>query len=141
MPPSKYPIDAGAMAFSKRLESSRKDVECFFGIAKGRFRILKFSIPYRKQIDIDNVFFTICILHIMLHSFDNKGEMDAKPNWSGSTGLHNAWEYDPALDHSFVGSKDATEEVEKEAGFKGLKRTLITSFVFRKNGKDIVWLS
>ena len=31
---SKYPLSEGDLLFSKRLESVRKDVECFFGILK-----------------------------------------------------------------------------------------------------------
>ncbi|CAN0160090.1 unnamed protein product [Ectocarpus sp. 4 AP-2014] len=103
IPPRKYPIDQNDLAFSKRLESVRKDVECFFGIVKGRFRILKLSIPYHKQEDIDNVFFTCCILHNMLHSYDNKSEMEEEPNCAGDAGLHNAWEHNPSLDLSSVG--------------------------------------
>ncbi|CAN0386644.1 unnamed protein product, partial [Pylaiella littoralis] len=92
MAPTKYAIEKGDTVFSNRLESSRKDVECYFGIVKGRFRINKLAIPYHKKEDIDNVFFTCCILHNMLHSYDNKGEMGEEPNWAGSAGLHNAWE-------------------------------------------------
>ncbi|CAM9749108.1 unnamed protein product, partial [Ectocarpus fasciculatus] len=68
--PSKYPLSENDLLFSKRLESVRKDVECFFGILKGRFRILKLAMAYQSQERIDNVFFTCCILHNMLHTFD-----------------------------------------------------------------------
>ena len=139
--PSKYPIDHDDLVFSKRLESVRKDVECFFGILKGRFRILKLAIPYHKQKDIDNVFFTCCILHNMLHTYDNRGEMEVEPDWTGSAGLHNVWEHDPATDFSSVGAAESTEEVEVESGFAELKKKLIASFVWRKNHKDIVWLA
>ncbi|CAN0416889.1 unnamed protein product, partial [Ascophyllum nodosum] len=54
------------MQFSKHLESVRKDVECFFGILRGRFRILKLPILFRSRERIDNAFFTCCILHNML---------------------------------------------------------------------------
>ncbi|CAB1097890.1 unnamed protein product [Ectocarpus sp. CCAP 1310/34] len=144
IPPSKYPIDQNDLAFSKRLESVRKDVECFFGIVKGRFRILKLSIPYHKQEDIDNVFFTCCILHNMLHSYDNKSEMEEEPNWAGNAGLHNAWEHNPSLDLSSVGAKGSsasTEDVEVESGFNTRRKQLIASFVYRKSKNDIAWLS
>ncbi|CAN0362174.1 unnamed protein product, partial [Pylaiella littoralis] len=68
--PSKYPGDVDDAAFSKMLESVRKDVECFFGILKGRFRILKLRLTYHCREDADNIFFTCCILHDMLHSID-----------------------------------------------------------------------
>ena len=44
---SKYPLSESDLLFSKKLESVRKDVECFFGILKGRFRTLE--LAYQKQ--------------------------------------------------------------------------------------------
>ncbi|CAB1115914.1 unnamed protein product [Ectocarpus sp. CCAP 1310/34] len=144
LPASLAPLMLNDLAFSKRLESVRKDVECFFGIVKGRFRILKLSIPYHKQEDIDNVFFTCCILHNMLHSYDNKSEMEEEPNWAGNAGLHNAWEHNPSLDLSSVGAKGSsasTEDVEVESGFNTRRKQLIASFVYRKSKNDMAWLS
>ncbi|CAN0446773.1 unnamed protein product, partial [Pylaiella littoralis] len=66
MAPSKYPGDVDDAAFSKMLESVRKDVGCFFGILKRRFRILKLRLAYHCREDIDNIFFTCCILHNVL---------------------------------------------------------------------------
>ncbi|CAN0110321.1 unnamed protein product, partial [Pylaiella littoralis] len=60
--------------WSKALESVRKDVECFFGILKGRFRILKLGILFQSLEDINNMFFTCCTLHNMLHAFDGLDE-------------------------------------------------------------------
>ena len=57
MPPTKYPGNGEETRWSKTLESVRKDVECFFGILKGRFRILKLPILYSDKEDIENVFF------------------------------------------------------------------------------------
>ena len=56
--------------FSRTAESVRKDVECFFEILKGSFRVLKLRVGYHSQESIDNIFFTCCILHNMLHAFD-----------------------------------------------------------------------
>lgn len=140
IPPTKCPVEAGDRRFSGRLESSRKDVECFFGIVKGRFRICKLAIQYLRQKDLDSVFFTCCILHNMLHSFDNNGEMVEEPNWTGSAGLHNAWDQDPLTDFTSVGAKDAETEVEVEDGFVATKQKLITSFVYREKKGDITWL-
>ncbi|CAN0019648.1 unnamed protein product [Pylaiella littoralis] len=67
MAPSKYPGDVDDATFSEMPKSVRKDVECFFGILKGRFRILKLRLAYHCREDIDNIFFTCCILHNMLH--------------------------------------------------------------------------
>ncbi|CAM9878150.1 unnamed protein product, partial [Choristocarpus tenellus] len=52
---------------SERVESVRKDVECFFGKVKGRFRILKLPLLYSERKKINNLFFTCCILQNMLH--------------------------------------------------------------------------
>lgn len=141
MSPSKCPIEPGDIMFSKSLESVRKDVECFFGILKGRFRILKLRIPYHKKEHIDNIFFTCCILHNMLHTFDNNGEMEEKSDWAGGGGLHNAWENDPLTDLSSVGAIASQLKVETEPGDSTRRQQLITSFMFRKGNGDIAWLS
>lgn len=62
MAPSKYPENNEGTAFSSTLESVRKGVECFFGILKGRFIILKLRLGYHSKEDIDNIFFACCIL-------------------------------------------------------------------------------
>ena len=54
------------LKWSTRLESVRKDVECFFGRLKIRFRILRSRILFQKQGYIDNVFYASCIMHNML---------------------------------------------------------------------------
>ncbi|CAM9168548.1 unnamed protein product, partial [Discosporangium mesarthrocarpum] len=47
---------------SERLESVRKDVECFFGRTKGHWRILQLPLQYWHKNRIDNIFFSCCIL-------------------------------------------------------------------------------
>lgn len=110
---------------------------------KGRFRINKLAITFHKQEQIDNVFFTCCILHNMLHTFDNRGEMSEEPNWAGSAGLHDPADRDPNTDHSSVGAMDVPEEsVEVETGFGALRKKLVTNFMYRREKRrDIVWLS
>jgi hypothetical protein len=44
VPPMKDPETYPELRWSKWVESMRKDVECVFGILKGRFRILKTGI-------------------------------------------------------------------------------------------------
>ena len=75
-PPDSDPIK---YKFSDWIESVRKDVECFFGILKLRFRWLKCPIKLHQKVDIDNAFVTCCILHNMILQYD---------------GLDNAWEDD-----------------------------------------------
>ncbi|CAN0043663.1 unnamed protein product, partial [Pylaiella littoralis] len=74
IPPTKWPTTDMETRWSRALESVRKDVECFFGILKGRFRILKLGILFQNLEDIDNMFFTCCVLHNMLHAFDGLDE-------------------------------------------------------------------
>ncbi|CAN0185610.1 unnamed protein product, partial [Pylaiella littoralis] len=40
--------------WSKRFESVRKDIECFFGRLKGRFRLFKTGILFNSREKIDN---------------------------------------------------------------------------------------
>ncbi|CAM9191385.1 unnamed protein product, partial [Ectocarpus fasciculatus] len=75
-------------ALSRTLESVRKDVECLFGILKGRFRILKLRLGYRSKEVIANIFSTCCILHVMLHTFDGMDVYEEDVDWVGSAGLH-----------------------------------------------------
>ena len=87
--PLKHSSEAYESRWSKWLETVRKDIECTFGILKGRFRCLKLPIFYHSKKNIDNMFFTCCILHNMLLSndgFDKRWEDDC--NWEGQYGHH-----------------------------------------------------
>jgi hypothetical protein len=64
----------GYVAWRTKLMSVRKDVECFFGRLKSRFRILKLPIQLHKKTQIDNVFFTCVTLQNMLHKWDALGK-------------------------------------------------------------------
>ncbi|CAN0110840.1 unnamed protein product [Ectocarpus sp. 6 AP-2014] len=140
--PSKYPLSENDLLFSKRLESVRKDVECFFGILKGRFRILKLAMAYQSQERIDNVFFTCCILHNMLHTFDGMDQLVENRNWVSSAGVGTTSVTEPEADSGSVGTKDVNDRPQVEAGHAVRKRQLTTSFAYRKkHKKDIVWLS
>lgn len=133
--------------WSVALESVRKDVECFFGILKGRFRILKLGILFRDKEDIDNMFFTYCTLHNMLHAFDGLDELEPTVDWGGKEGLHDPWDNTPLADESTVGSTgepndDSSDSYQKpeEAHF-GLKNALMAHFDYRRRVKrDISWL-
>ena len=69
------------LRWSQWLESFRKDVECTFGILKGRFRILKTGIRVRGLDKVDNIFLTCCALHNMLLERDGLDEY-----WTGIGG-------------------------------------------------------
>lgn len=69
--------------WSRWLESLRKDVECTFGILKGRFRILKCGIRMQKRELLHNTFITCCVIHNMLLDEDGLEE-----GWDGINGCH-----------------------------------------------------
>ena len=67
----------------------RKDVECTFGILKGRFRILKTGIRQHDSVDVDNIWFTCCALHNMLLTIDGlnkKWENGIRGYYEGEAG-------------------------------------------------------
>ena len=75
VPPSKHSTTYAELRVSKWLESLRKDVECTFGIMKGRFRILKTGIPLHGVGVCDRVWATCCALHNFFLKEDNLDEM------------------------------------------------------------------
>jgi hypothetical protein len=58
--------------WSEWLESIRKDVECFFGILKNRFRMLKNQIQLHDFKEIDCAWNCAIILHNMLIHYDDR---------------------------------------------------------------------
>jgi hypothetical protein len=77
VPPMKHPTSYQEIRFSEWLESMRKDVECTFGILKGRFLLLKYGIRSGSIEHCDKVWLTCCALHNKLLFID---------------GLHKNWE-------------------------------------------------
>ena len=67
------------------IESFRKDVECVFGILKGRFRILKTGMRLQGAVACDRIWLTCCALHNMLLEVDGLHE-----NWD--QGFPSDWE-------------------------------------------------
>ena len=70
VPPLKKTAFRTEIRFSDWVESMRKDVECTFGILKGRWRILKYGLRTHSLMDADNVWKTCCALHNMLLEVD-----------------------------------------------------------------------
>ena len=75
VPPIKTSNSRAEIRFSSWLESLRKDVECTFGILKGRWRILKTGIRSHGTDGPDKVFFTCCALHNKLLDIDGLDEL------------------------------------------------------------------
>ena len=79
--------------FSEWLESIRKDVECTFGILKGRFRILKTGIRIHGIEATDKIWLTCCALHNMLldiGGLDCQWDNGIATDWEGELGEHNS---------------------------------------------------
>jgi hypothetical protein len=80
---SRHNVDPDFVAWRKRLESVRKDIEDVFGILKGRFRILKLPILYQKKEYIDNVVHCCVALHNMLRDWDGLSVWEGDADWKG----------------------------------------------------------
>jgi hypothetical protein len=77
--------------FLEWLESMRKDVECTFGILKGRWRILKAGIRVHGLEAGDNIWLTCCALHNMLldhDGLDERWQAGVPSDWQGELGQH-----------------------------------------------------
>ncbi|CAB9502528.1 Plant transposon protein [Seminavis robusta] len=78
--PAKFNLLRSEERLSQWIESMRKDVECTFGILKGRWRILKTGIRLDGPEAADKTWLTCCALHNMLL------ECDGLDEWNGSVG-------------------------------------------------------
>ena len=74
IPPMKMPITEDDDRFSQWAESIRKDVECTFGILKGRFRILKSPISVQSIHAVDCIWLTCYALPNWLLDIDGMDE-------------------------------------------------------------------
>ena len=84
VPPMKHTNFRNEICFSEWIESMRKDVECTFGILKGRWRILRYGIKLWGIQNTDKVWLTCCALHNWLLEIDGlaKGwENGVQSNW------------------------------------------------------------
>ena len=70
VPPFGVTNNIDEIRWSKWLESMRKDVECTFGILKGRWRILKSGVRIYGVDSVDHIWFTCCALHNWLLEID-----------------------------------------------------------------------
>ena len=73
--------------WSEWIESMRKDVECTFGILKGRWRILKTGIRLHSIECVDRIWLTCCAFHNMLLEIDGLDQQ-----WDGIRNTTSEWE-------------------------------------------------
>ena len=85
VPPYKDATTYKEIRFSEWLESMRKDVECTFGILKGRFVILRYGVRFQSIVKCDKLWLTCLALHNMLIDIDGLDK-----NWD--TGVPSDWE-------------------------------------------------
>ncbi len=74
VPPLKRSFNRSDIRSSKWLKSIRKDVDCTFGILKGRFQIEKPGNRLPGQKSADNIHLTCCALHNWLLHEDSLSE-------------------------------------------------------------------
>jgi hypothetical protein len=89
VPPHKSSSNRSELRFSQWLESLQKDVECTFGILKGRWRILKTGIRLHNTEIVDNIWMTCRALHNMLLDVDglSAGWKNGVPSqWESESG-------------------------------------------------------
>jgi len=72
--------DEKYVKWRKKLESVRKDIECFFGRLKQRFKILKIPNLLQDKTKIDNLVFALFAIQNMI--MDHKIARDEMSNWT-----------------------------------------------------------
>ena len=87
VPPFTHTQNRKEIRWSEWIESMRKDVECTFGILKGRWRILKVGISLLDIKSVDKIWLTCCALHNMLLEEDGLDQP-----WDGITVPTSEWE-------------------------------------------------
>ena len=85
VPPDGNATRYDIIRFSEWLESMRKDVECLFGIMKGRFCILRYGFRFKSIATCDMMWLTCCSLHNILLEVDGLDK-----NWEN--GVRSDWE-------------------------------------------------
>ena len=86
VPPYTNSVLRKEIRWSEWLESMRKDVECTFGILKGRWRILKTGVRLHSTESVDRVWLTCCALHNWLLEIDGLDQP-----WDGVNATTSEW--------------------------------------------------
>jgi len=71
--------EPGYSEWRKRMESVRKDIECYFGRLKQRFKVLKNPILFHQKCNIDDMMFTLVAIQNMI--LDWKVETNEYQSW------------------------------------------------------------
>ena len=79
--------DEDYVIWRRRIESVRKDIECFFGRLKQRFKMLRCPTRFSKKKDIDNMMFAIVAIQNMITDYKIAG--DEMRSWT----VQLKWQY------------------------------------------------
>ena len=127
--PVKNGVTYEVIRFFERLESTRNDVECFFGILKGRFRILRYGFRFQSITLCDKLFLTCCSLHNLLldkDGLDKNWETGGQSHWNKDYNAHN-------IDTEIVTTPFAIQQLNRN-----IRKDNDTRFNTRRNnGKKI----
>jgi len=155
----KYYTTWAEALWSALMESCRKDVERSFGILKGRFRCLKLPIEFHTQDRIDNMFWSCCILHNMLLSYDGRDMLWQEEEWLGEDGNHDVGEDDDYVpkrnklkkrawkkltDYAYIGRRSYRDPQEHivEGAFYELRNKLTEHYDYMSTHRErmLEWL-
>ena len=149
--------------WSEWAETVRKDVECVFGVLKGRFRCLKLPIYYHDKVTIDNMFYCCCILHNILLHFDGLDvRWEENVNYIGLDGDHahedmiifrqrlsRVRNLTPLTDCTLMGAVAVEDrfrivhgecDTEYESSYTTLQKKLVDHYLWKYKRNQIQWL-
>lgn len=96
------------------------------------------AILYGTKERIDNIFYTCCILHNMLHSFDGIALLEKGINWGGVEGNIDSWlSTDQPI--ALPNTDAPASTIEVESGFHQLQKQLTAHFIYRMRNGLITW--
>ena len=158
--PFKVHADAKMIRWSKWVESVRKNVECFFGRLKMRFRCLLNPIWISNEAQIDDMFISCAILHNMLLTWDGLDIRYEDPlSWHSMQDIVHPCDDEPQTDifdrvqrrtlvhtdmttirsrEQLAGTTD--DEEISEATFYSQRLALIEHFHYHWCRNEIIWL-
>jgi len=91
--PAKVNLLLTQQRLSDWIESYRKDVECTFGMLKGRWRVLQTGIRLEGAVAANRIWMTCCALHnwlLEVDGLDKQWEEGVPSDWQGSLGNNDA---------------------------------------------------
>jgi hypothetical protein len=156
--PYKFSPDEHVSRWSRWVESTRKNVECFFGRLKMRFKCLLNPIWISNDNQIDDLFISCTILHNMLLTWDGKDIMYENPiTWHAVNGIQ-LNDDEPETDifdriqrrilvHTDMSTmlSGSNEDIHdnnevEDPTFESQRDALIEHFNYHWEKKEIIWL-